>query len=135
MLEVCPDVDFYISPTLSILNAWHLPDFHRAWVDKGLIKPQDLNVNVLQDPMHYRVDIAPMKFKQRLRVKFEEHLEWLRPQDKLNRATQGFESVINFMMATDNTHLLETFWKKTQQLDAIRNENILDILPELQVLA
>jgi hypothetical protein len=31
--------------------------------------------------------------------------------------------------------LLETFWKKTQQLDAIRNENILDILPELQVLA
>ena len=84
--------------------------------------------------MYYRVDIAPIKFKQRLRVKFEEHLSWLRPQDKLNRATQGFESVINFMMATDNTHLLETFWEKTRQLDAIRDENILEILPELQVL-
>ena len=27
MLEICPDVDFYISPTLSIMNALHLPDF------------------------------------------------------------------------------------------------------------
>jgi radical SAM protein with 4Fe4S-binding SPASM domain len=28
MLQVCPQVDFYISPTLSIMNAWQLPDFH-----------------------------------------------------------------------------------------------------------
>jgi radical SAM protein with 4Fe4S-binding SPASM domain len=134
MLEVCPEVDFYISPTLSIMNAWHLPDFHQAWVDKKLIKPQDLNVNVLQDPVHYRVDIAPMKFKQRLRIKFEEHLAWLRPQDKLNRATQGFESVINFMMATDNTQLIDTFWQKTHQLDEIRSEKLLDVIPELTAL-
>jgi MoaA/NifB/PqqE/SkfB family radical SAM enzyme len=134
MLEVCPKVDFYISPTLSIMNAWHLPDFHQAWVDKKLIKPQDLNVNVLQDPVHYRVDIAPMKFKQRLRIKFEEHLAWLRPQDKLNRATQGFESAINFMMATDNTQLIDMFWQKTHQLDEIRSEKLLDNIPELTAL-
>jgi MoaA/NifB/PqqE/SkfB family radical SAM enzyme len=134
MLEVCPEVDFYISPTLSIMNAWHLPDFHRDWVEKGLLTPQDLNVNVLQDPAHYRVDIAPMKYKQRLRVKFEEHLEWLRPYDKLGRATQGFESVINFMMGTDNTALIPKFWAKTQQLDEIRNEKLLDIIPELEAL-
>jgi hypothetical protein len=36
-----------------------------------------------------------MKYKQRMRVKFEEHLEWLRPQDKLQRATVGFESAIH----------------------------------------
>ena len=42
MMEICPRVDFYISPTLSILNAMHIPDFHREWVGKGLIKPQDL---------------------------------------------------------------------------------------------
>ena len=134
MLETCPEVDFYISPTLSILNAWHLPDFHRNWVDRGLIKPQDLNVNVLQDPAFYRVDIAPMEFKLQLQEKFNEHLAWLRPLDKLNRATQGFESVINFMMTTDNTHLLDTFWRKTYELDSIRNEHVLDVLPELAAL-
>jgi radical SAM protein with 4Fe4S-binding SPASM domain len=134
MLEICPGVDFYISPTLSIMNAWHLPDFHRAWVALGLILPQDLNVNILQDPAHLRIDIAPMKYKQRLRVKFEEHLEWLRPQDPLNRATVGFESAVNFTMATDNTGLIPRFWHKTRELDAIRGENCLDVLPELEAL-
>jgi len=135
MLQVCPLVDFYISPTLSIMNAWHLPDFHRDWVNKGFIKPQDLNVNILQDPAHLRIDIAPMKYKQRLRIKYEEHLDWLRGQDTLQRASVGFESAINFMMATDNTHLIDTFWRKTHELDNIRNEKLLDVIPELETLA
>ncbi len=134
MLNVCPGVDFYISPTLSIMNAWHLPDFHRAWVDQGLIRPQDLNVNILQDPMHYRIDIAPAEYKLILQQKFEQHLEWLRPQDRLQRATTGFESAINFMTVTDNTHLLDQFWRKTHELDDIRNESVLKVLPELGAL-
>jgi sulfatase maturation enzyme AslB (radical SAM superfamily) len=134
MIEICPNVDFYISPTLSIMNAWHLPDFHRDWVEKGLIRPQDLNVNILQDPAYYRIDIAPMKYKQRLRIRFEEHLEWLRPQDTLQRASVGFESAIKFMMATDNTALLPRFWEKTQQLDRLRKESLLESIPELEVI-
>jgi len=134
MLEVCPEVDFYISPTLSIMNAWHLPDFHRDWVERGLIKPQDLNVNILQDPAHLRIDIAPMKYKQRLRIKYEEHLDWLRKQDSLQRASVGFESAINFMIATDNTHLIDMFWRKMHELDDIRVERLLDVIPELQAL-
>ena len=134
MLAICPEVDFYISPTLSIMNAWHLPDFHRDWVEKGLLNPQDLNVNILQDPVHFRLDIAPKEYKQQIQAKFEAHLEWLQPLDHLHRATVGFESAINYMMSTDNTHLLDTFWVKTHQLDEIRNENILDVIPELKAL-
>lgn len=135
MMEICPKVDFYISPTLSIMNAWHLPDFHQDWVKRGFIRPKDLNVNILQDPEWYRIDVAPIKYKQRLRIKFEEHLEWLRPQDDLQRATVGFESAINYMMSTDNTRLLEKFWRKTKELDEIRNENILDYIPELSAIS
>jgi len=134
MMAICPDVDFYISPTLSIMNAWHLPDFHRDWVERGFIKPHDLNVNILQDPPHYRIDIATMKYKQRLRIKYQEHLEWLKDQDPLGRASEGFKSAINFMMATDNTHLIDSFWRKTNELDGIRSERLLDVIPELEVL-
>lgn len=134
MIDTCPNVDFYISPTLSIMNAWHLPDFHRSWVDQGLIRAQDLNVNILQDPAHYRIDIAPMKYKQRLRIKIQEHLSWLRPLDPLQRATVGFESAVNFMMASDNTHLLDTFWRKTHELDGIRGQHLLSVIPELEAL-
>jgi len=134
MLEICPNVDFYISPTLSIMNALHLPEFHRSWADRGLIRPQDLNVNILQDPAHFRIDIAPVKYKQHLQTVYQEHLEWLRPLDQLNRASVGFESAINFMMATDNTQLIDQFWRRTHELDSIRKENILDIIPELKAL-
>jgi hypothetical protein len=116
------------------MNAWHLPDFHRNWAERGLINAQDLNVNILQDPSYYRIDIAPMKYKQRLRIKFEEHLDWLRPQDKLQRATVGFESAVKFMLATDNTQLIDTFWRKTHQLDNIRDEKLLDVIKELEAL-
>jgi len=134
MMEVCPNVGFYLSPTLSIMNALHLPDFHRTWAERGLIRPQDLNVNILQDPPHLRIDIAPIKYKQRIRMAYQEHVEWLRPQDPLQRATVGFESAVKFMMDTDNSELISKFWKKTSELDSIRHEDILDVIPELQAL-
>ncbi len=134
MLKVCPDVDFYISPTLSIMNALHLPDFHRDWVDQELIGAQDLNVNILQDPAHYRIDIAPPVYKKKIQERFEQHLEWLRPLDRLQRATVGFESAIKFLNATDNSHLYSTFWTKTAELDRIRNERLLYAIPELSSL-
>jgi organic radical activating enzyme len=134
MIRVCPNVDFYISPTLSIMNALSLPDFHRQWTETGLIQPQDLNVNILQDPAHFRIDIAPQSYKEKISAKYQEHLEWLRPLDPLQRATVGFESALNFMNATDNTQLIDQFWRKTHELDQLRNENILDVIPELRAL-
>ena len=135
MIKICPDVDFYISPTLSIMNAMHLTQFHRAWVQQGLLKPQDLNVNILQDPVHYRIDIAPSEYKEKLTAQYYDHIEWLKQVgDPLGRATQGFKSAITFMNATDNTQLIDQFWRKTHDLDSIRNENIIDIIPELKAL-
>jgi sulfatase maturation enzyme AslB (radical SAM superfamily) len=134
MMKICPDVDFYISATLSIMNALHLPDFHRSWVEKGFIKPQDLNVNILTDPAHYRIDIATPGLKKKIEKRYKEHLAWLSPLDQLRRASNGFESAINFMNATDNQSLIEQFWIKTNQLDEIRNENILEVIPELKAL-
>jgi len=117
------------------MNALHLPKFHKTWVEKGYIKPQDLNVNILQDPAYLRIDIAPMKYKQRIRQAYTEHLEWLRPLDRLNRATVGFESAVNFMMATDNSALIPKFWSKTLELDNIRQEELLKVIPELEALS
>jgi hypothetical protein len=38
------------------------------------------------------------------------------------------------MLATDNTQLIDTFWRKTHELDSIRSEHLLDVMPELQAL-
>lgn len=134
MMSICPNVDFYISPTVSIFNAIHVVDFHRNWVEKGFIRAQDLNINILQDPAHYRIDIAPEHYKQLIRFAYHDHLYWLDRYDTLQRASNGIRSALNFLNANDNSHLLNKFWEKTVQLDSIRNESIFDYIPEMEWL-
>ena len=38
------------------------------------------------------------------------------------------------MQSTDNTKLIPNFWSKMTELDSIRNETLLDIIPELTAL-
>ena len=134
MLEVCPQVDFYISSTVGLINALHIVDFHRNWTDQGLLKPQDFNFNLLQYPFWQRIDLLPNAYKQKVKEKYEKHLEWLRPQDHLTRATKGFESGLDYMMRRDNFTHFYKFKEGMQKLDAIRNENILEVFPELKEL-
>ena len=134
MLEVCPKVDFYISSTVGLINALHIPDFHRNWVEQGLLQPQDFNFNLLQFPFWQRIDLLPDDYKQKVKEKYQKHLEWLRPKDKLTRATKGFESGIDYMMRRDNFKHINQFKAGMMKLDKIRNENILETFPELKDL-
>jgi hypothetical protein len=134
MMEQCPRVDFYISPTLSILNVLHLPDFHKEWVSKGLIKPQDLNINLLVDPNWLQVNIADENYRNKIAEKYQQHISWLKPLDTFGRATQGFQSALNLLNDPLNDKGRERFWQKTIELDRIRNENVLETIPELNEL-
>jgi organic radical activating enzyme len=132
MLEIAPHVDFYISPTLNIFNSYHLPDFHKDWVRKGFIRPADLNVNILQDPMWYRLDLLPQSMKEEITQKYEAHIKWLTPRDPLTRAGNGFRSALTFMNGSDKSKFLPMFNKKVQELDKIREEKTAEVFPELQ---
>jgi radical SAM protein with 4Fe4S-binding SPASM domain len=130
----CPHIDFMISPTLSIMNIWNFVNFHRYMVDQGFIRPGDLNVNILQGPKEYRIDNLPMDIKLEFKEQFEQHIDWLKDKDHIHRATGGFESAINFMMSSNSTELLQTFWETASDLDWSRNERIIDAVPELSRL-
>jgi len=131
MLEICPNVDFYVSSTVSMMNVLHITDFHREWVDLGLLRPMDWNINILQHPHRYRVDVLPEHLKQQAKEKIEKHLEWLEPQDTLLRATSGYQGVVNFMMQQDSTHELKNFFHTNDQIDRVRNEDFFTVFPEL----
>tara|TARA_B100000902_G_scaffold399862_1_gene473103 strand:- start:6924 stop:8237 length:1314 start_codon:yes stop_codon:yes gene_type:complete len=134
MLEICPNVDFFISATLSIMNVFNVVDFHREWIEQGLIQPQDFHINILQDPKRYRIDVLPEEMKKRIEELYNSHIEWLSPQDNLARAVNGFRSAITFMNANNNTELLQEFVYRTDQLDQFRNENFFAVFPELEEL-
>lgn len=134
MLETCPNVDFYISATVSVFNVLHIADFHEDWVSKGLIKPQDLNINILQGPDYYRCDLLPDELKQQAIEKIKHTIVWLQDKDQLSRAINGYRGIINFLQANDNSDRIREFLTRTDQLDALRNEKFDDVFPELRKL-
>ena len=134
MIEIVPNVDFFISSTLSVMNAYNIVDFHKEWVEEGLIQVQDFNVNILQDPYRYRLDILPDSMKQELTKIYEDHIAWCEPNDHLSRVTGGFKGAITFMNSEDRTSFIPEFLKRTTQLDVARKENFFTIFPELQKL-
>ena len=134
MLEVCPQVDFYISATVGLSNCLHVTDFHKDWVEQGLIKPQDFNFNLLQYPMWQRMDLLPQNEKEKVTAKYKEHIAWLKSQDHLTRASKGFESALDWMNKKDMTRMLPTFVGETRKYDKIRDENFTDVFPEWKEL-
>ena len=130
MLEVCPQVDFYISATVGLSNCLHVLDFHKSWVEKGFIKPQDFNFNLLQYPLWQRMDLLPQDEKERVTEKYKEHIEWLKSQDHLTRASKGFESALDWMNKKDMSKHMPTFVNETRKYDKIRDENFTDVFPE-----
>lgn len=130
----CPHVDFMISPTLSMMNIWRFVEFHCYMIDQGFIEPKDFNLNILQGPQDYRIDMLPADIKLEFKKKFEDHINWLQDKDPIQRAIGGFEGAIKFMMATDNSHLLADFWRTVNDLDWSRKEDLVSVVPELQAI-
>ena len=134
MLDVCPDVDFFPSATLQVLNAYHLPDFHNDWVARGLIGVYDFHVNILQGPDYYRLTILPDYMKNEVKSLYEEHISSIAEADDIKRATNGFESAINFMYSEDRTDLIPKFRQEITKYDQFRNEVFDNVFPELKGL-
>jgi hypothetical protein len=130
----CPHIDFMISPTLSMMNIWNFVNFHRYMINQRFIEPKDFNLNILQGPKDYRIDMLPLDIKLKFKQQFEQHIEYLRPIDTIQRAVGGFEGAIAFMMSTDNSHLLPDFWKTVNDLDWSRSEDLLKVVPELECI-
>ena len=134
--EVCPHVQFMISPTVSIFNAIHLPDFHREWVDLDFIKVDDLIPNALKNPPEYNIRVLPGMLKKSVEKKYLNHIEWLKsfsPEKyvKLEIVINEYKSVLNYMNAEDQSHLIPDFINKCNQLDEWRNEDTASVFPEL----
>ena len=80
------------------------------------------------------IDMLPADLKAQFKKDFEAHIAWLEPQDRIQRAVGGFRGAIEFMMATDNSHLLPDFWRTVNDLDWSRNESLLAVVPELAAI-
>jgi len=134
MMEVCPDVGFYISCTVSLYNVLHIVDFHRDWIERGLIGPGDWHCNVLFGPPDRRVDVLPPHLKDIARRKITEHIQWLKNTDNRRaeeKSIPGFEAVLAVMDGDDKTYKITEFYRVNDELDKYRQEKFDTTFPEL----
>jgi len=127
------DIFFCIHNTLTIINVLHSPDFHKSWVEKGLVDPGNFYINTLFEPKYLQVENAPEELKQLIREKYTKHIKWLRPLDRNGKSISGYESVLDTI---DNNNKFdgELFWNEIDKLDNYYNQNLLEYFPELEML-
>jgi len=134
MIEICPDVDFYVSATISLYNVLTICDFHKSWVEQELIRPDCFHLNMLNGPVDRRIDVLPAVLKDQARAKILKHIEWLKTQGKpaMDRCIPEYQGVLTMMYADDKTHQIPEFYRINEPLDVFREEKFDDIFPELK---
>jgi MoaA/NifB/PqqE/SkfB family radical SAM enzyme len=139
MLKVCPRVHFMISPTISLMNALHLPDFHREWLVRGYIDIETglgTSAILLSRPQFYSVQVLPPALKRQVEGKYREHAYWISSSygARAKAVLRYYQTIIDSMMARDESSRLYEFRRWTALLDIVRREMFEQTFPELASL-
>jgi len=130
--KTCPHVKFSISPTVSILNVWHLPDFHKYMMKKGFIGINNIHLNILLFPPEYRVQVLPKKIKNVVNKRLVNHVKFLVKNGGSKKILAEYEQLISFVKESDLSDKFNDFLKKNKEIDKIRNEHFIEIFPEFK---
>ena len=138
MLEQVPNIYFEITPTVSMMNVLHLPDFHREWLELGLLSdPTYFRINNLIDPDFFSTRVLPKKYKDEVTEKWLNHFAWLESQSfdlSQNGWISSATGILDSMNKENKSHLLKTTLIELERWDVIRNEQWWNALPELKFL-
>jgi radical SAM protein with 4Fe4S-binding SPASM domain len=136
-------VDYWIHPTISILNIFHLTTLHKTLWDADLIPTHGLHDNAHGSPDDYFVSrfhlnplftpeassikALPKELKERAEYEILQYGRMMFEQHDIPMS--GWESIIDFMWSHDDSHLFPRFIEDTKKLDAIRGQDFTEIEP------
>lgn len=130
--KTCPHVKFSVSPTVSVFNVWHLPDFHKYMARRGFIKINDIHLNILIFPVEYKVQVLPPQFKKEVIKKLERHLQFLIKNGGNKKIILEYQQLISFMNDVDLSNEFSAFIARSKKIDEVRGENFVKICPEFK---
>ncbi len=130
LIKESPHVEFWITPTVSVYTAYNLPDFHKEWIEEGLLKPENFRINPLLDPEFMRIQVLARKHKREVEQKYRDHIEYLKQFD-CPQVIKDFEGLISYMWESKRTKEVNQLIKQTEAVDRIRDENWKDVFPEI----
>ena len=142
-IRATKSIDYWIHPTISILNIFHITDLHQELFDLDLIPNTKLypgnifksqyyfihrfHLNPLFSPESHSIKALPKELKELATTKLKAYGEKMLKDHGI--PISGWQSLIDFMWSSDDSHLFLEFIKHTKKLDAVRQQNFVDIEP------
>ena len=133
--------------TVTPYNVFHFPEFMKWKLeDSGLDSynpitgPRPIVTNhMCHSPKYFNVKVLPPELKAQVSEYYKIFREWIRTTEYSDHIKQNFEKLLEgvekFMLSEDySEEWLGHFVDQTKKLDEIRNQNVLDIVPQYKDL-
>ena len=131
------NISAWIAFTVTNINVYHVPEFI-SWklqqnfkkINKG--KTKIITHHVCHKPWYSSIRVLPSNTKKDITAHYEYWKEKFGTYDDntKKRACSILDSISNYMNAKDESDKLSNFVEYTKKLDTIRNQSILDIVPQ-----
>jgi sulfatase maturation enzyme AslB (radical SAM superfamily) len=139
-------IDFWIHPTVSLLNIFRIDELHKELFDLGLIpvtkKPHEpypfnpdhyfisrFHINPCFYPTHYALETLPIDLKKLATDKITNYGKMMEKEHNIPFA--GWQSLIDIMNRNQSHPTnFDQFIRVTRQLDILRNQDFLKLNPE-----
>ncbi len=96
MISSCPDVYFEISPTVSTLNIFQLPELHQYLVNNYLIDINNIYLNFLERPLKYNLKSLETEKYKEAKQGINNHIEWLTKSSAKKEIIDEFKHTLNY---------------------------------------
>lgn len=130
LIKECPNVQFNISCTLSIMNAYDMVSLHKEWVDLKYIEPENFNVNLLFGPEFFNIKNLPRPHKNKLKKLYNDTIEWLKKYPRTENTISGYLSAINLLDQPRMDNWKVQWDEFMLSYDQIRNEDFYQLFTE-----
>lgn len=123
--------------TIGAWNVNRLPEIINHLVDIGVVKEKlqhkNFFINLLQHPTHYHVHVLPDSYREETINKLKTFID--SHNKKYNTSIDHlFTHILHELEQPYDNDAARKFIQVSKQIDDIRNENIYDIIPEMNVI-
>jgi MoaA/NifB/PqqE/SkfB family radical SAM enzyme len=134
IVEKCPHIFVQFSPTVSLLNAFHLHQLHKFLVEEKILKISDTYFNILTYPVFYSITAFPENLKNEFKLYWENYKQDMQNMGCNDYLVSELDKVIKYMYTDDHSNTIPEFKKETDLKDSLRKEDFLLLFPELKQL-
>jgi hypothetical protein len=103
-------------------------------ITRNICVPRNVWFSICHHPDEYDPTVLPIESKKEIAEQYEEYIKWLienyndPDKSQLPFIVKNIRGLIEYMMATDNSHHLSYAIEKLEFLDKARNTNFREVI-------